>query len=216
MCVNVPSGPEERDGERRLDGEAGAHHLAVDGDDHLAREAPGALVREPLEDLALALGIVGREVLRLLLAGDERDHVGALLEEREDLIIDRVDTAAEVVEAHALGQTHCVDWTRRGKARPAPRGHEDQAPRPPRTSSWMAWPSPSMVSANIGKTLAIASTVGCGYTPIPSGLSHTDQLKCSRSAASQPMPGTLPSSPHPGDPSSSYGAIAASPTTTSL
>jgi hypothetical protein len=93
-------GPEEGDGDGCLDGQARAHHLAVHGDDRLAREATGALLREPVEERALALGIVGGDRCRPLGAGDVRDDVGPLLEQRQDLIVDGVDPVAKILEAH--------------------------------------------------------------------------------------------------------------------
>src|SRR5690348_13228282 len=73
----------------------------------MAREAPGAALREPLEHRALALRIVVRGKPRFALGvGDLLGCAGPPIEQREDLLVDRIDLGAQVAElAHGADST---------------------------------------------------------------------------------------------------------------
>ncbi len=85
-------GTEERDTQRLFNRQACAHDLAKYRADGVARKAPGARFGQPLDDPTLALRIVKarRDRGALDLADGQRDG-GALLEQRENLVVHLVD-----------------------------------------------------------------------------------------------------------------------------
>lgn len=91
--------PEECDVDRLLERAARGHDLAPDGADVLARERPRAHVLQARDHLQLALRPKHRRVEMLLdLAYLER-HRGALIEERDQLRVDRVDAVTQRFQA---------------------------------------------------------------------------------------------------------------------
>ena len=59
---------------------------------------PGLAGRQPIGDLALARGDVERNGELALQLGDAPDQPGALVEQRQDLVVGPVDLAAQLVE----------------------------------------------------------------------------------------------------------------------
>ena len=97
-----PLRPEERDGERRLHRHRRAHHLAKDAPDRVAGKGASALVDHAREHRPFALGVVGGGAEGALLLPNLRDDRGASGEQREQLVVDSIDVAPEVVEGHGL------------------------------------------------------------------------------------------------------------------
>ncbi|CAJ3909917.1 Uncharacterised protein [Burkholderia pseudomallei] len=92
-------GPEERDVYRLLEIAARRHDLAPDRADVLARERPGAHVLQARDHLLLALRPEhGRVEVLLDLADLERDR-RALIQQRDQLRVDRVDALAQRLQA---------------------------------------------------------------------------------------------------------------------
>lgn len=91
--------PEKRDVDRLLERAAGGHDLAPDRADMLARERPGAHVLQPRDHLQFALRPEHRRVEMLLDLAHLERHRGALVQERDQLRVDRVDAVAQRFQA---------------------------------------------------------------------------------------------------------------------
>src|SRR5205814_5412881 len=81
-------GPDEGDGDRRLERQAAAHDLAEHRADGVARETSGTLLRQPIENGLLAFGIVKRRDPRFALRfAHALDRRRATLEQAEDGLV---------------------------------------------------------------------------------------------------------------------------------
>ena len=92
-------GPEVRDPQGLLQGEASAHDLAVDGSDGFGGKASRPR-GQPVENQPLARGIVRRQARGALGLGHIEHHVGPLVEHLEDPVVELVDALSQVFERH--------------------------------------------------------------------------------------------------------------------
>jgi hypothetical protein len=88
------------------DRQAGAHDFTEDRayggarEDHVRTRLNRLL--QPFEEASFALRIVPRKPCVLFERGDFAGDSGAALEQLEDAIVERVNPASEVVEAHSV------------------------------------------------------------------------------------------------------------------
>ena len=108
-----------------LYGETRAHDLAKHRADRLAREASAAPCLETSEHGAFTLRVVRRGADRALLPRDVARQIGARFEQCENLVVDPVDSAAQVVQTHRGGCLGAIEPRRSPRRRSAKR----RAPR---------------------------------------------------------------------------------------
>ena len=87
--------PRVRHHQRALQRQAGGHDLAEHRPHRLAREGAVGRRGQPLQHRTLALGDVERLAPLALAAPDLAHHLGAPVEQRQDLIVDAVDRRAQ-------------------------------------------------------------------------------------------------------------------------